>query len=84
MVGCRIRDHCTPDRWSVSVPLTVPGRYHNGSLLDPSLYKYKNNLILKNLKREQSGEYFCKASSAGGSAKSQVAKLAVIGKRKCT
>lgn len=64
-------------------PLTVSGRYHNGSLLDPSLYKYKNNLILKNLKREQSGEYFCKASSAGGSAKSQVAKLAVIGKRKC-
>uniref|UniRef100_A0A672US02 Cartilage intermediate layer protein n=1 Tax=Strigops habroptila TaxID=2489341 RepID=A0A672US02_STRHB len=52
--------------------------YHNGSLLDPSLYKYKNNLILKNLKRDHSGEYFCKATSAGGSAKSQPAKLAVI------
>lgn len=63
--------------------LPVPGRYHNGSLLDPSLYKYKNNLILKNLNRHHSGEYFCKASSAGGSAKSQPAKLAVIGKIKC-
>jgi len=62
--------------------LPVPGRYHNGSLLDPSLYKYKNNLILKNLRRDQSGEYFCKASSAGGSAKSQSAKLSVIGERK--
>ncbi|KAM7102489.1 cartilage intermediate layer protein 1 isoform 1-T3 [Ciconia maguari] len=55
--------------------------YHNGSLLDPSLYKYKNNLILKNLNREQSGEYFCKASSTRGSAKSQSAKLAVIGRQ---
>ncbi|XP_061855014.1 cartilage intermediate layer protein 1 [Colius striatus] len=55
--------------------------YHNGSLLDPSLYKYKNNLILKNLNRDHSGEYFCKASSPGGSAKSQPAKLAVIGRQ---
>ncbi|XP_051484837.1 cartilage intermediate layer protein 1 [Apus apus] len=55
--------------------------YHNGSLLDPSLYKYKNNLILKNLNRDQAGEYFCKASSAGGSAKSRSAKLAVIGRQ---
>ncbi|TRZ23649.1 hypothetical protein HGM15179_003448 [Zosterops borbonicus] len=68
---CDARGSPAPDRYFW---------YHNGSLLDPSLYKYKNNLILKNLKREQSGEYFCKASSAGGSAKSQVAKLAVIGR----
>lgn len=61
--------------------LPLPGRYHNGSLLDPSIYKYKNNLILKNLNRGQAGEYFCKASSDGGSAKSQSAKLSVIGKK---
>ncbi|NXX10676.1 CILP1 protein, partial [Podargus strigoides] len=58
----------------------APDRYLC-SLLDPSLYKYKNNLILKNLNRDHSGEYFCKASSAGGSAKSQSAKLAVIGRQ---
>lgn len=62
--------------------LPVPGRYHNGSLLDPSIYRYKNNLILKNLNRGQAGEYFCKAVSDGGSAKSQPATLSVIGKRK--
>lgn len=61
--------------------LPLPGRYHNGSLLDPSIYKYKNNLVLKNLNRGQAGEYFCKASSDGGSAKSQSAKLSVIGKK---
>ncbi|XP_030312660.1 cartilage intermediate layer protein 1 isoform X3 [Calypte anna] len=55
--------------------------YHNGSLLDPSSYKYRNNLILKNLNRDQAGEYFCKASSAGGSAKSRPAKLSVIGRQ---
>ncbi|XP_048811880.1 cartilage intermediate layer protein 1 isoform X1 [Lagopus muta] len=55
--------------------------YHNGSLLDPSIYRYKNNLILKNLNRGQAGEYFCKAISDGGSAKSQPATLSVIGKQ---
>uniref|UniRef100_A0A8C9G579 Cartilage intermediate layer protein n=1 Tax=Pavo cristatus TaxID=9049 RepID=A0A8C9G579_PAVCR len=55
--------------------------YHNGSLLDPSIYRYKNNLILKNLNRGQAGEYFCKAVSDGGSAKSQPATLSVIGKQ---
>uniref|UniRef100_A0A8C2UD47 Cartilage intermediate layer protein n=1 Tax=Coturnix japonica TaxID=93934 RepID=A0A8C2UD47_COTJA len=55
--------------------------YHNGSLLDPSMYRYKNNLILKNLNREQAGEYYCKAVSDGGSAKSQPATLSVIGKQ---
>lgn len=72
--------------WSGLCPinhLPVPGRYHNGSLLDPSIYRYKNNLILKNLNRGQAGEYFCKAVSDGGSAKSQPAMLSVIGKRKC-
>ena len=59
---------------------SVPCRYHNNTLLDSSLYKYESKLTLKNLQRDQAGEYFCKAQSDAGAAKSQVAKLIVIGK----
>ncbi|XP_070618275.1 cartilage intermediate layer protein 1 [Erythrolamprus reginae] len=60
-----------------------PGRYwwfHNDTLLDPALYKYKSNLILKNLKMNQAGRYFCKTSNEAGSVKSQSATLSLVGK----
>uniref|UniRef100_A0A7M4DV40 Cartilage intermediate layer protein n=1 Tax=Crocodylus porosus TaxID=8502 RepID=A0A7M4DV40_CROPO len=54
--------------------------YHNGTLLDSSVYKYDNKLVLKNVKANQAGEYFCKASNDAGAVKSQPAKLSVIAK----
>lgn len=60
--------------------LSVPCRYHNSTLLDPSLYKHESKLVLRNLQQDQAGEYFCKAQSDAGAAKSQVAQLTVIGK----
>nr|XP_015198795.1 PREDICTED: cartilage intermediate layer protein 1 [Lepisosteus oculatus] len=53
--------------------------YHNGSLLDRSLLKYDSTLLLRNLKRNQAGEYYCKASNEAGSIKSQPATLTVQG-----
>nr|XP_006129247.1 cartilage intermediate layer protein 1 isoform X1 [Pelodiscus sinensis] len=52
--------------------------YHNGTLLDSSVYKYNSKLVLRNLNMDQAGEYFCKASSDAGSVKSQAATLSVI------
>lgn len=60
--------------------LSIPYRYHNNTMLDPSLYKHDGKLLLKNLQRDQAGEYVCKAQSDAGAAKSQVAQLIVIGK----
>lgn len=57
----------------------MPHRYHNDTLLDPSLYKHEGKLVLKKLRPEQAGEYFCKAQSDAGAAKSRVAQLSVIG-----
>ena len=36
--------------------------------------------MLKNLQQDQAGEYFCKAQSDAGAAKSRIAQLTVIGK----
>ncbi|KAH0620088.1 hypothetical protein JD844_014676 [Phrynosoma platyrhinos] len=61
----------------------APDRYfwfHNETLLDPRLYKYKNNLVLKNVKMDHAGQYFCKTSNDAGTVKSQVATLSVIEK----
>nr|XP_045372745.1 cartilage intermediate layer protein 1 isoform X2 [Camelus bactrianus] len=52
--------------------------YHNNTLLDPSLYKHESKLVLRNLRRDQAGAYFCKAQSDAGAAKSHVAQLTVI------
>lgn len=52
--------------------------YHNNTLLDPSLYKHESKLVLRNLQRDQAGEYFCKAQSDSGAAKSNIAQLTVI------
>ncbi|XP_005990183.1 cartilage intermediate layer protein 1 [Latimeria chalumnae] len=52
--------------------------YHNGTLLDKQLYQYDNSLILRNLRMDQAGEYYCKASNNAGSIKSKAAKLTVI------
>ena len=54
-------------------------RYHNGTLLDRKVYKYEEDLVLWDLKPEQSGQYFCKTSSSTGSIKSSPAFLTVIG-----
>lgn len=48
--------------------------------MDPSLYKHDSKLVLRNLRRDQAGEYFCKAQSDAGAAKSRIAQLTVIGK----
>lgn len=60
--------------------LSIPCRYHNDTLLDPSLYKHESKLLLRNLQRNQAGEYFCKAQSDAGAVKSHIAQLTVIGK----
>ncbi|XP_044085575.1 cartilage intermediate layer protein 1 isoform X3 [Neovison vison] len=52
--------------------------YHNDTLLDPSLYKHESKLVLRNLRQDQAGEYFCKAQSDSGAVKSRVAQLIVI------
>lgn len=54
-------------------------RYHNGTLLDKKIYKYDEDLLLRDLKPEQSGEYYCKTSSLAGSIKSTPSVLTVIG-----
>ncbi|KAG8145190.1 hypothetical protein E2320_013554 [Naja naja] len=64
-----------------------PGKYlwfHNDTLLDPAIYKYKSNLILKNLKMNQAGWYFCKTSNEAGSVKSQSATLSLTGKNQAS
>lgn len=55
-------------------------RYHNGTLLDRALYKYEEDLVLRDLKPKQSGQYYCKASSDTGSIKSSPAFLTVFGR----
>uniref|UniRef100_A0A672YXL4 Cartilage intermediate layer protein 2 n=1 Tax=Sphaeramia orbicularis TaxID=375764 RepID=A0A672YXL4_9TELE len=54
--------------------------YHNGTLLDRKLYKYEEDLVLRDLKPEQSGQYYCKTSSSAGTIKSSPAFLTVIAK----
>lgn len=54
-------------------------RYHNGTLLDKKIYKYDEDLVLRDLKPEHSGEYYCKTSSPAGSIKSTPSVLTVIG-----
>lgn len=58
----------------------IPSRYHNDTLLDPSLYKHESKLVLRNLRQDQAGDYFCKAQSDAGAVKSHIAQLTVIGK----
>ncbi|KAG9266588.1 cartilage intermediate layer protein 1 [Astyanax mexicanus] len=55
--------------------------YHNGTLLDQKKYKYDEDLVLRDLKPEESGEYHCKATSLTGSIKSSPAFLTVFAKR---
>ncbi|KAL1023044.1 hypothetical protein UPYG_G00035740 [Umbra pygmaea] len=52
--------------------------YHNGTLLDRNVWKYEEDLVLRDLRPEQSGHYYCKASSQAGSIKSSPAFLNVI------
>ncbi|XP_063056535.1 cartilage intermediate layer protein 1 isoform X2 [Engraulis encrasicolus] len=54
--------------------------YHNGSLLDWKQYKYEEDLVLKDLRVKQSGQYYCKAVSQTGSIKSTTASLTVMAK----
>ncbi|XP_030640805.1 cartilage intermediate layer protein 1 [Chanos chanos] len=54
--------------------------YHNGTLLDRKVYKYDEDLVLRDLRPEQSGQYYCKASSLTGSIKSSPALLTVFAK----
>lgn len=44
------------------------------------MYKYEEELVLRDLKPEQSGQYYCKTSSPAGSIKSSPSVLTVIGK----
>uniref|UniRef100_A0AAV2KUV4 Ig-like domain-containing protein n=1 Tax=Knipowitschia caucasica TaxID=637954 RepID=A0AAV2KUV4_KNICA len=54
--------------------------YHNGTLLDRKVNKYEEDLVLRDLRPEQSGHYYCKTSSSAGSIKSAPALLTVIAK----
>nr|XP_015220814.1 PREDICTED: cartilage intermediate layer protein 2 [Lepisosteus oculatus] len=56
--------------------------YHNGTLLDRRVYKYEEDLILRDLKPWQAGRYQCKASNQMGAIKSSPAHLTVLGKGK--
>lgn len=44
------------------------------------MYKYEEELVLRDLKLEQSGQYYCKTSSPAGVIKSSPSILTVIGK----
>uniref|UniRef100_A0A667X915 Cartilage intermediate layer protein 2 n=1 Tax=Myripristis murdjan TaxID=586833 RepID=A0A667X915_9TELE len=74
LLCCKATGSPTPDKYYW---------YHNGTLLDRKLYKYEEDLVLRSLKPEQSGEYHCKASSSAGSIKSTPALLTVIGTPAC-
>ncbi|KAK3533558.1 hypothetical protein QTP70_023445, partial [Hemibagrus guttatus] len=54
--------------------------YHNGTLLDQKLYKYEGDLVLRDLKPEHTGMYYCKANSLTGTIKSDPAFLTVLAK----
>ncbi|KAB5559173.1 hypothetical protein PHYPO_G00025920 [Pangasianodon hypophthalmus] len=54
--------------------------YHNGTLLDQKLYKYDGDLVLRDLKPEHTGMYYCKANSLTGTIKSNPAFLTVFEK----
>lgn len=44
------------------------------------MYKNEGDLVLRDLKTDQSGQYHCKASSLTGTIKSQPALLTILGK----
>ncbi|XP_075063732.1 cartilage intermediate layer protein 1 [Mixophyes fleayi] len=52
--------------------------YHNGTLLDQTVHKFSNQLVLRKLKRNQAGEYYCKAKNEAGFVKSSSARLRLI------
>ncbi|XP_043933787.1 cartilage intermediate layer protein 1 [Protopterus annectens] len=52
--------------------------YHNETLLDKKLHRYDSTLVLRDLKLDQAGDYYCKAISEAGSVKSQIAKLTIL------
>ncbi|XP_062869130.1 cartilage intermediate layer protein 1 [Trichomycterus rosablanca] len=54
--------------------------YHNGTLLDQKIHKNEGDLVLRHLKPEQAGQYYCKASSLTGTIKSHPALLTVLAK----
>uniref|UniRef100_A0A665T4J7 Cartilage intermediate layer protein 2 n=1 Tax=Echeneis naucrates TaxID=173247 RepID=A0A665T4J7_ECHNA len=68
---CKATGSPTPDKYYW---------YHNGTLLDRKVYKYEEDLVLRDLKLEQAGQYYCKTSSPAGSIKSSPASLTVIAK----
>ncbi|KAF7688100.1 cartilage intermediate layer protein 1 [Silurus meridionalis] len=53
--------------------------FHNGTLLEKSVYHYGDTLVLRNLRMDQAGEYYCRASSENGAIKSKPATLSIIG-----
>lgn len=52
-------------------------RFHNNTLLER---KTETTLVLKDLRPEQAGEYYCRASGPSGAIKTKPATLKVIGK----
>lgn len=51
-------------------------RFHNNSLLEKHS---ESTLVLKNLRPEQAGEYYCRASALSSSIKTKPATLKVLG-----
>ncbi|KAI1889537.1 hypothetical protein AGOR_G00163890 [Albula goreensis] len=54
--------------------------YHNDNLLDASMMNSDGSLVLKNLRMDQAGEYYCRASNKAGAIKSKPAVLTVTGR----
>ncbi|KAF5904401.1 cartilage intermediate layer protein 1, partial [Clarias magur] len=52
--------------------------FHNGTLLEKSVHHYDETLVLRNLRMDQAGEYYCRASNENGAIKSKPATLSVI------
>ncbi|XP_059922420.1 cartilage intermediate layer protein 1 [Gadus macrocephalus] len=71
LLCCKATGSPTPDKYYW---------YHNGTLLDRNVFKYEEDLVLRDLKPRQAGLYHCKASSPAGSIKSTQASLTVIGR----
>ncbi|XP_018618777.2 cartilage intermediate layer protein 1-like [Scleropages formosus] len=53
--------------------------FHNDTLLEKAELQYDSTLVLKNLRLDQAGDYYCRASNEAGAIKSKSAKLTVTG-----
>ncbi|KAG7468012.1 hypothetical protein MATL_G00138280 [Megalops atlanticus] len=70
---CKVGGTPEPDRYQW---------FHNGTLLEVTQTKDDATLVLRNLRMDHAGEYYCRASNEAGAIKSKPATLTVIGNDK--